>query len=113
MTNRPDTDNNQIEGGFTMFIGLIAPFFVPKFPDATTWLSSDQRMYLYHKLEEDRGHFKTATMTWKSFLKTTQEPMLWLQGSIYGFNVGTANAIGFFTPTIITVGDMLPQQPRL
>lgn len=28
---------------------------------------------------------------------------LWVQGTIYAFNVGTANATAFFAPTIITV----------
>jgi hypothetical protein len=86
-----------------MAIGLIAPFFVPKFPDATKWLTADQRAFLYHKLETDRGHYRTESMTFKSFVTCCKEPTLWLMGTIYGFNVGTANAIGFFTPTIITV----------
>lgn len=93
-----------------MAVALIAPFFVPKFPDATKWLTPAQRAHLYKKLEIDRGDYRTESMTFRSFLETCKEPTLWPMGSIYGFNVGTANAIGFFTPTIITVSTVsLPQ----
>ncbi len=92
-----------IEGGVTTLIGLVAPFFVPKFPDHTKWIKPDERIYLYNKLEKDRGDYKTGKIGWSSFIHTTKDWTLWAQGLIYCFNVGTANAIGFFTPTIIKV----------
>lgn len=92
-----------IEGGVSMLIGLIAPFFVPKFPDHTKWIQPDQRAYLYNKLEKDRGDYKTAKFGWSAFVETSKDWTLWMQGTIYGFNVGTANATAFFAPTIITV----------
>ncbi|KAK7894804.1 hypothetical protein LTR67_005543 [Exophiala xenobiotica] len=91
-----------IEGGFSMAFGLLAFLFVPKFPDRTKWIKPDQRVYLYSKLEKDRGEYKTGEVDMSSFLKTSKDWTLWVQGSIYCFNVGTANAIGFFTPTIIS-----------
>ncbi len=86
-----------------MAFGLLAFLFVPKFPDRTKWIKPDQRVYLYSKLEKDRGEYKTGEVDMSSFLKTSKDWTLWVQGSIYCFNVGTANAIGFFTPTIISV----------
>ena len=92
-----------IEGGFSMLVGLVAPLFVPKFPDHTKWLSSEQKLHLYSKLEKDHGDYRTATVNWSSFVETSKDWTLWVQGTIYGFNVGTANATAFFAPTIITV----------
>jgi MFS family permease len=92
-----------IEGGMSMAIGLIAPFFVPKFPDHTKWIKPDERVYLYNKLDKDRGAHTTDKVTWSSFVKTSKDWTLWAQGTIYCFNVGTANATAFFTPTIIKV----------
>jgi hypothetical protein len=95
-----------IEGGFSMAFGLLAFLFVPKFPDRTKWIKPEQRVYLYSKLEKDRGEYKTGEVDMSSFLKTSKDWTLWVQGSIYCFNVGTANAIGFFTPTIISVSTL-------
>lgn len=92
-----------IEGGASMLVGLIAPFFVPKFPDHTKWMKPDERQYLYSKLERDRGEYKTGAVNWSSFVQTSKNWTLWVQGTIYAFNVGTANATAFFAPTIITV----------
>ncbi|KIW96533.1 uncharacterized protein Z519_03602 [Cladophialophora bantiana CBS 173.52] len=90
-----------IEGGASMAIGLIAPLFVPKFPDHTKWIKPDERVYLYNKLDKDRGEYKTAKVVWSAFVETAKDWTLWAQGTIYCFNVGTANATAFFTPTII------------
>ncbi|KIW74045.1 hypothetical protein PV04_02113 [Phialophora macrospora] len=90
-----------IEGGATMAVGVIAPLFVPKFPDHTKWIKPDERLYLYNKLEKDRGEYKTGKVGWSSFINTAKDWTMWAQGTIYCFNVGTANAVGFFTPTII------------
>lgn len=92
-----------IEGGASMLVGLIAPFFVPRFPDSTKWMKPDERQYLYSKLEQDRGDYKTGAVNWSSFVETSKDWTLWVQGTIYAFNVGTANATAFFAPTIITV----------
>lgn len=92
-----------IEGGASMLVGLIAPFFVPKFPDRSTWMKPDERKYLFTKLENDRGDFRTEVVNWSSFVSTSKDWTLWVQGTIYAFNVGTANATAFFAPTIITV----------
>lgn len=90
-----------------MLVGLIAPFFVPRFPDSTKWIKPDERQYLYTKLEQDRGDYKTGTVNWSSFIETSKDWTLWVQGTIYAFNVGTANATAFFAPTIITVSNEL------
>lgn len=90
-----------------MLVGLIAPFFVPKFPDSTKWINPEERQYLYTKLEQDRGDYKTDTVNWSSFIETSKDWTLWVQGTIYAFNVGTANATAFFAPTIITVSSDL------
>jgi MFS family permease len=96
-----------IEGGISMAIGLIAPFFVPKFPDHTKWIKPDEKVYLYNKLDKDRGAHTTDMVTWSSFVETSKDWTLWAQGTIYCFNVGTANATAFFTPTIIKVSASL------
>ncbi|KAL6249876.1 hypothetical protein RBB50_003732 [Rhinocladiella similis] len=90
-----------IEGGFSMALGLVAILFVPKFPDRTKWIKPDQRVYLYNKLKEDRGEYKTGKVNWDSFVRTSKDWTLWAQGTIYCFTVGTANAVAFFSPTII------------
>ena len=93
----------QIEGGATMFLGAIAPIFLPSFPEKAKWMNPQHRLYLFHKLEKDHGHHEREKVTWKTVRHVASDWTLWLQGSVYCFNVGTANATAFFAPTIITV----------
>lgn len=85
----------------SMLVGVVAVFTLPKFPDAAKWLKHDQRVYLYNKLEKDRGEVTVEKMTMSELASTAKDPLLWLQGSVYAFAVGTANATAFFAPSII------------
>ena len=89
-----------------MILGLIAPIFLPSFPEKAKWLTTDQRVYLYQKLERDHGHHEREKVTWKTFKTVGSDWVFWLQGTVYCFNVGTANATAFFSPTIITVNHL-------
>ena len=86
-----------------MFLALLSPLLLPSFPDKAKWLKPSQRVYLYHKLERDHGQYETEKVGWRTVLHVSKNWLLWLQGSVYCFNVGTANATAFFAPTIITV----------
>ena len=86
-----------------MFLGLVAPFLLPTFPDKAKWPNPGQRLYLYQKLHRDHGQHEQEKAHWKTLKHVASDWVFWLQGAFYCFNVGTANAVGFFAPTIITV----------
>ncbi|KAK3696065.1 hypothetical protein LTR37_018146 [Vermiconidia calcicola] len=90
-----------IEGAATMLIAAAATVLLPTFPDKAKWLKPDQKVYLFRKLEQDHGQSRTEKVSWRSLAPVAADWRLWLQGSVYGFNVGTANAVGFFAPSII------------
>jgi hypothetical protein len=93
----------QIEGGATMFLGAVAPLLLPSFPEKAKWFKPDQRLYLFQKLERDHGHHEREKVTFQTLKNVASDWVFWLQGSVYMFNVGTANATAFFAPTIIAV----------
>ena len=91
----------KIEGGATMFVAALSPFLLPTFPDKAKWMNPNQRLYLYNKLNEDHGQHETEKVNLAAFTRVAADWRLWLQGTFYAFNVGTANAVGFFSPAII------------
>lgn len=86
-----------------MLLGVVAPVFLPSFPDKAKWPNPAQRLYLYQKLERDHGEHEQEKATLKTLKHVASDWLFWLQGSVYCFNVGTANASAFFSPTIIEV----------
>ena len=86
-----------------MLLAIVSPIFLPSFPEKAKWPKPDQRLYLYQKLERDHGHHEREKPTLKTFKSVASDWVFWLQGSVYCFNVGTANATAFFAPTIIAV----------
>jgi hypothetical protein len=100
----------QIEGGVTMALAIISIFTLPSFPEKAKWMKPNQRLYLFQKLEQDHGHHEREKVTMRTLTNVSSDWVFWLQGSVYCFNVGTANATAFFSPTIIAVS--LLQPPR-
>ncbi|KAK5172366.1 uncharacterized protein LTR77_004005 [Saxophila tyrrhenica] len=90
-----------IEGGATMLLGAVAPLFLPSFPEKASWLKPAHREHLFEKLHRDHGHAEQEKVTLRTFRNVSTDWLFWLQGSVYCFNVGTANATAFFAPTII------------
>ena len=86
-----------------MFLAIIAPLLLPSFPEKAKWLKPRQKIYLFQKLQRDHGQYETEKVGPRTVLHVSKDGLLWLQGSIYMFCVGTANATAFFAPTIITV----------
>jgi len=94
-----------------MLFALVAVFLLPSFPEQAKWLKGDQRAYLFHQLKSDHGQYETEKVSWRTVTHVSKDWVLWLQGTVYCLNVGTANAIGFFSPTIITVSALLRTSP--
>ena len=86
-----------------MLLGIVASILLPSFPDKAKWPNPGQRLYLYQKLERDHGQHEQEKATWKTLKHVASDWVFWLQGTVYCFNVGTANATAFFSPTIIEV----------
>lgn len=86
-----------------MFLAVVAPILLPSFPDKAKWPKPDQRLYLYQKLERDHGQHEQEKAHLKTLKRVASDWVFWLQGTVYCFNVGTANASAFFSPTIIVV----------
>ena len=87
-----------------MILALLSLMLLPSFPDQAKWMKPGQKLYLYNKLERDHGHHEQEKAHWTTLKHVASDWVFWLQGSVYCFNVGTANATAFFAPTIIEVG---------
>lgn len=97
----------QIEGGLTMFLALVSLVLLPSFPDKAKWPKPGHRLYLYQKLQNDHGEHQQEKAHWSTLKHVASDWVFWLQGTVYACNVGTANAVGFFTPTIIEVSRLM------
>jgi hypothetical protein len=86
-----------------MFLAVVAPTLLPSFPDTANWPKPDQRLYLYQKLERDHGQHEQDKAHLQILKHVASDWVFWLQGTVYYFNVGTANSTAFFAQTIIVV----------
>lgn len=89
-----------------MLLAIIAVWTLPSFPDQAKWPNPQQRLYLYQKLQRDHGQHEQEKAHWQTLKHVSSDWVFWMQGTFYCFNVGTANAVGFFSPTIIEVSIM-------
>jgi hypothetical protein len=66
-----------------MLLAIVAVFTLPSFPDKAKWLNPSQKLYLFHKLEQDHGHSGQEKVTWSTVRRVSTDWVLWLQGSVY------------------------------
>lgn len=92
-----------IEGLITIFLGLIAYFFLIDFPDSrrTKFLSAKEKDFVNDRLSWDRGINETHRVTMKSIRTDLRDWKVWACAWIYfSATIGTY-ALGFFLPTIL------------
>lgn len=74
-----------------MFLAILAPLFLPPFPDKAKWFTPAQKTYLFQKLERDHGQAETEKVGPRAILHVSKDWVLWLQGSIYMFSEFSAS----------------------
>ncbi|KAG6920204.1 hypothetical protein DXG01_004973 [Tephrocybe rancida] len=66
-----------IEGTITLFLGVVAWFFIPDFPDQNRFLSPEQTALVLRRIEEDRGDSVPDEITRSKVFKHLGDWTLW------------------------------------
>ena len=78
-----ETISQIIEGAVTLFLGILAWFFIPDFPDRNTFLTPQETAIILKRIEEDRGDSIPDTMTHQKLLTHLCDWTLWASGIGY------------------------------
>lgn len=92
-----------IEGAITVFLGVLAYFYLIDFPDSfrTKFLTNKEKAFVNDRLAQDRGTNEDHKVTWQSMRKDLKDWKVWACAWIYfSATIGTY-ALGFFLPIIL------------
>ncbi|KAF8168455.1 high-affinity nicotinic acid transporter [Crassisporium funariophilum] len=90
-----------LEGVVTIALGVLTWFFIPDFPDKSTFLNEEQRRMVLDRVEADRGDSIPDKMTWEKLWKHLSDPLLWAFALMFLASTVPAYAIGFFVTIIL------------
>ncbi|KAF9560253.1 MFS general substrate transporter [Agrocybe pediades] len=92
-----------MEGLITILLGVLVWFFIPDFPDKSTFLNEEERKMILDRVEADRGDSVPDKMTTQKLIKHLKDPLVWAFAYMFMASTVPAYAIGFFI-TIILAG---------
>lgn len=76
-----DSENLQIvEGALTVFVGFIAWFTVPPFPEDNRFLSKEGTDLILRRVNDDRGDALPDAITWKKVKTHLGDWTIWAYG---------------------------------
>ncbi|KAG6850853.1 hypothetical protein H0H93_007471 [Arthromyces matolae] len=90
-----------IEGTVTLFLGVVAWFFVPDFPDKNRFLTPKQTALVLRRIEEDRGDSIPDQITVPKVLKHLSDWTLWSYGIMFMCSSMPAYAQAYFLTLIL------------
>ncbi|KAG6857182.1 hypothetical protein H0H87_008247 [Tephrocybe sp. NHM501043] len=90
-----------IEGAITLFLGVIAWFFIPDFPDQNKFLSPEQTALVLKRIEEDRGDSIPDEITRSKVFKHLGDWTLWSYGIMFMCSTLPAYAQAYFLTIIL------------
>ncbi|KAJ7686519.1 major facilitator superfamily domain-containing protein [Mycena rosella] len=90
-----------IEGSVTLFLGVVAFFLVPDFPELNTFLSPDQTKFVLQRVEEDRGDSVPDQLTVRKLLYHLGDWTLWAYGLMFMCCTLPAYALAYFISIIL------------
>lgn len=86
-----------------MVASLITYFFVGDFPDKATFLTPDEKNYVFATLRNDSGDASTERLTWEAFKNHSQDPFVWISTIMFMCIVVPTYGLAFFVPSILVV----------
>lgn len=86
-----------------MMIALVASLFLSDFPDRATFLESEERKWVLHRLE-GTGSIETEKLSIRSFITDSKDPWIFIVSLMYLCVIVPTYGLAFYLPTILTVG---------
>ncbi len=84
------------------------------FPEQSTWLAEEERVYIKARLEADQGpNAADRTVTFGDVLTVMKDYKIWLGGLMYFGLIVPAYGYAFFAPTIISTYNYSPIETQL
>ncbi|KAK7035976.1 MFS domain-containing protein [Favolaschia claudopus] len=93
-----------IEGTITVFIGLVAFFFLPDSPDHARFLNDEEKTYIKAKLREDGaidGDDDASAFSWGEVTKAFTSIQVLLCGIVFFFGGVILYSLAYFTAPIV------------
>ncbi|KAJ7502985.1 major facilitator superfamily domain-containing protein [Mycena galericulata] len=90
-----------IEGTITLFLGILAFFLLPDFPELNTFLTPDQTAFVLQRVEEDRGDSVPDQLTVRKTLHHLGDWTLWAYGLMFACCTLPAYALAYFISIIL------------
>ncbi|KAJ7668665.1 major facilitator superfamily domain-containing protein [Mycena polygramma] len=90
-----------IEGSVTLFLGVLAFFWLPDFPELNTFLSPEQTAFVLQRVEDDRGDSIPEQLTLRKVLHHLGDWTLWAYGLMFMCCTLPAYALAYFISIIL------------
>jgi len=91
-----------IEGGVTCFAAILAFFFLPPFPEDSTFLKPEEKEWLLRRLKADNNQTgKDEKMNVKGALRSLKDWKILTAGVLYLAVCVTAYSLSVFQPTVL------------
>ncbi|KAJ7169057.1 major facilitator superfamily domain-containing protein [Mycena crocata] len=90
-----------IEGCVTLFLGIVAFFFLPDFPELNNFLTPDQTASVLQRVEDDRGDSVPEQLTARKVFHHLGDWTLWAYGFMFMCCTLPAYALAYFISIIL------------
>ncbi|KAJ5690847.1 hypothetical protein N7462_005239 [Penicillium macrosclerotiorum] len=90
-----------LEGLLTIFVSVIAYFWVYDYPATAKFLSEEEREFIQFRLKNDNDSTRNEKFSWAAVFDAFKDPMVWLYGLGFHSLSLPLYTLSLFLPTII------------
>ena len=78
-----ETNFQPKEGLVTVIVSIAAYYFISNYPSTATFLSDDERSFIYERLKADSDATNSEGFTWANVGSALKDPKCWLYGLVF------------------------------
>jgi MFS family permease len=90
-----------IEGAITLFLGILAWFFIPGFPHENRFLTRKETEFVLQRVEQDRGDSVPDPLTAAKVIQHLKDWTLWAYGVMFFCTIMPTYALSYFISIIL------------
>lgn len=90
-----------LEGIPSVLVGIAVWFFLPNYPQTSSWLTPEERAFAVKRLGPYAPSMNDKHFDKEVAKETLKSPMFWLYAAQYFLMTNSLNAFGYFAPTIV------------
>ncbi|GIZ37702.1 hypothetical protein CKM354_000114200 [Cercospora kikuchii] len=89
-----------LQGVITAVVGVAAWWILPDYPRNTKWLTEEERLLAYNRIELDTTENQGEVSVWKGLSQACKDPMVWVFAIMAHMHLA-ANGFKNFFPTVV------------